>query len=344
MYGAIGFYDWMIPANREVGILQPTFSVADSSVGGTAIGSLATLGQELMTDTYARNGMDRSGGGVFQIDIQTNASVLGETQVTYGAIAAVGVKVRANGSSTYIAAKVTITVDANSGSFGGGAVYSQVVQLGAADPKGRATYPNRSAVVFPWASGMTEQTRRNGGMGGTGRNKIRIKIEPVVGTGGSTGVVVYDVLLTRIMLPRCFFCRVGNGSLVDGVVDESDVQRSYSGHPYINKRPPLRRASGVFVDLTKPYVYGNDASTEVDSSLRAVNGFAGRSSNVIFSPRLAPPADELSSGAYLASWSNEHIVGLLENPLTAQLQTALPDSDAKMLWQASFGILETPVP
>ncbi len=339
MYGAIGYYDWMIPSNREAFELPPTFDIADSSTGGAVVGSLDTISSELMTSFYGRNGLDESLNESFRIDIRTNATVLGETQATYGAIAALGVKLRANGTSIYHPAKVTITIDANAGAYGGGTVYSKVLNLAAADPTGSAAYPNRSAVVFPWESAMTDTTRRNGGRGGSSRNKIRIKIEPT----GSVAVGLYDVMLTRVMVPRCFFCRIGNGSLLEGVNDESDVQRSYSGYPYVNKKRILRRVSGTFVDLTKPFVYGTEGTTEVDASVRAVNGFAGRSTNVLFAPRLAPPADETSSGAYLAAWSNEHVIGLMDAPLTAQLQTVINEPD-KMLWNASFAILETPMP
>ena len=337
MYGAIGYYDWMISENRSAFEIPPSWEITDSSAGGTVVGSLSTISQELMTATYGRNGLDESLGEFLIIDINTNSPVIGETQAPYGAIAAIGVKLRRNGLSAYLPSKVTITIDPNSGSYGGGTVYSKVVHVAAADPTGSAAYPNRSAVVFPWESDMSDTTRRNGGRGGASRNKIRIKVEPAVTAG------YYDVMLTRVMVPRCFFCRIGNGSLLEGVNDESDVQRSYSGYPYVNKKRILRRVSGTFVDLTKPFVYGVDGTTEVDASVRAVNGFAGRSTNVIFSPRLAPPADETSSGAYLAAWSNEHVVGLMDAPLTAQLQTVINEPD-KMLWNASFAILETPMP
>ena len=342
MPGAIAYYDWMLPENQEVGIIPPSVGVADSSTGGTTVGALANLYDETLSTIYGREGIDRSLSELFLIDITTNLPVSGETQATYGAIAAMAVKVT-NNSGVYVDAKVTFTIDPNSGSFGAGAVYSQVVYIAAANPEGQGTYPNRNAVVFPFADELDATAKRRGGKGGSTRNKIRIKIEPVSGTGGATGVPVYDVQLSRVMVARCFFSGVRNSSLVYQSDDQSVVQRSYSGVPYVNRMPIMRKVSGQFTPLVRAQVFGMEGTTEYPASMQAVNGFAGVSRGVIFSPRLEPPSYEQSGGVFLQSWSNEHVYGLMDRALIATLITTT-NTDDRELWEASFSLTETPQP
>lgn len=342
MPGAISYYDWMIPENQQVGVIPASVGISDSSTGGTAFGSLDNLSQEDLSTTYGRTGIDRSGPEVFQLDITTNTTTLGETQATYGAIAALAVKV-SNSSGTYVDAKVTITVDPNSGSFGAGAVFSGVVYLAAADAIGQSTYPNRNALVFPFADQLTDAGKRQGGMGGSQRNKIRIKIEPRAGTGGSTGVVIYGVELSRVMVSRCLFAKVRNTGLIYQAEGQSIVQRSYSGVPFVSRKPIVRSVSGQFAGMVRAQVFGTDGTTEYPASMQAVNGFSGISRNVIFAPRLEPPTYEQSSGEFLKAWSNEHIYGLMDRALVAALSTTTNNADREY-WECSFSITETPQP
>lgn len=357
MTAALAFFDWLLPENQNIALVPPGIALVDNSTGGTTASSISTLQQEQSDIEYVRENIDRTSSELFILDLLTNATVGGQEIAYYGCIAALGVRVADYGSGKFVDAKVTVTVDPNTGSYGGGTLYKTRVYLAAANSLGSGSFPNNNAVFFPFsdeveAASSSAAIRTNGGHGGTGYNKVRIQIEPKTGaTGGSTGVPVYTVHLSRVMLARCFYGTASNSSLSYNVVDQSEIQRSYSGTPYVSSRDTQRRIGATFNDLEKHQIYGIVNGSIVNlcyANINAINKYAGRSRNVIYSPRLKPPPGEYAEDAltpmmtvFSEAWSNEHIYGLLEDPLNAQLVTVLADS--AQMWQSNFVILETPL-
>jgi archaellin len=357
MTAALAFFDWLLPENQSAALVPPSIALVDNSTGGSTASSISTLQQEQSDVEYVRTGIDRTSAELFYLDLLTNSTSGGEEIAYYGCIAALGVRVADFGSGKFVDAKITVTIDPNTGSYGTGTLYKTRVYLAAANSLGAGSFPNNNAVFFPFsedveASAASGSIRTNGGRGGTGYNKVRIQIEPKTGsTGGATGVAVYNVHLSRIMLARCFYGTASNASLSYNVVDQSEIQRSFSGTPYVSSRDTQRRIGATFNDLEKHQIYGlvnGNITNLCFANINAINKYAGRSRNVIYSPRLKPPAGEYAEDALTPmmtviseAWSNEHIYGLLEDPLNAQLVTVLPGSE--QMWQSSFVVLETPL-
>ena len=358
MTAALAFFDWMLPENQSIALVPPGIALVDNSTGGSTTSSISTLQQEQSDTEYVRENIDRTSGELFILDLLTNTTAGGEETAYYGCVAALGVRVADYGSGKFVDAKVTVTVDPNTASYGDGTLYKTRVYLAAANSLGAGSFPNNNAVFFPFseeveAAAATASIRTNGGHGGTSHNKIRIQIEPKTGaTGGSTGVPVYTVHLSRIMLARCFYGQATNSSLSYNVLDQSEIQRSYSGTPYVSSRDTQRRISAMFNRLEKHQIYGlvNGSITNLCfANINAINKYAGRSRNVIYSPRLKPPVGEYAEQSVPSptltviseAWSNEHIYGLLEEPLNAQLVTVLADNG--QIWQSGFVVLETPL-
>lgn len=331
----LGYYDWMLPANRtNVGIIDPAWTVTDSSTGGSTVGSIGNLYDRSIATQYGRNSIDRTLSQLFLIDIRTNAPVGGETTALYGAIVVSGVYVRDTTTQKWVAGKVTCTIDSNAGSYGGGAVYNQAALIGSAANTGRSTYPSAVAAFCPHTINST--VKANGGDGGTSCNKIRIKVEPQAGTSGGTGVPSYDVRIGRIAIMRCHYPSVSPTSLKDDVADPSTIVRAYDGTPYVNPRRSLRTLSGKMVNITKAMKFGVG---DYFPSIVAINVHAGIKNEVFFAPFQAPPAGELVSGSFHESWSNQHIFGLFNDSLQTRLvtKTSAGTDDA---WEADFAITE----
>jgi hypothetical protein len=359
MPAAIAFYDWLI-AENNVGLVPASIFIQDNSTGGTASGSLTTLQKEQSDVLYSRVNIDRTSSQTFIIDIRSNGTAGGEQIAHYGCIAALGVKVLENNSQEQVDAKVTFTIDKNTDSYGDGNTFKTVVYLSSADTVGAASFPNNNAVVFPFAeqvaaASSSASIRANGGLGGLSYNKIRIVIEPKTGaTSGSTGVPVYDVYLSRLMLARCFYASIANSSINYSAIDQSDIVRSFAGVPYVLRQKIRRKISANFSSLKKHSVFGQVAGsfgTLFYSNINAVNRTVGKSRNVIFTPRLIPPSNEIGvqstpspTTTYIGeAWSNEHIYGLLDDTLSARLQTVRADVTDTQLWNCDFSIVETPL-
>lgn len=359
MPAALAFYDWLI-AENNVGLVPASIFLQDNSTGGSTSSSLTVLQQEQSDVSYSRTNIDRTSSEKFILDLRTNGTAGGEQIAHYGCIAALGVKVLENSSQKQVDAKVTFTIDKNTDTYGDGNTFKTVVYLSSADTVGAASFPNNNAVVFPFSSEVaaaasSASIRANGGLGGLSYNKVRIVIEPKTGaTGGSTGVPVYDVYLSRLMLARCFYANIANSSINYSAIDESDIVRSFSGVPYVLRKKIRRKVSANFSSLKKYNVFGqvpNEFGTLFYSNVNAINKTAGKGRNVIFTPRLIPPSSEIAvqstpapTTTYIGeAWSNEHIYGLLDDVLSARLQTVSSSSTDKELWNCDFSIVETPL-
>ncbi len=351
--GVIGYYDWLLPENRIGRPIPPSIGLSDVTTGGVVEGALSNLYDRNLGTTYGRTGMDRTSSEIFTLNLQTNLTVGGEQTAFYAIIGAIWVQVTEDDSIDKVAvnSKVTITIDPNSGTYGAGTLYNATVFIGASDSMDAASFPSPNAVVSPWsgAATLTSNAKSNGGLGGTSRSKIQIKVEPTNTTGGSSGVVTYNVRMGRLVLMRGFYTKFANG-LRYSIKDPSTVDRAHTGTPYTNQKRAVRTLSGTIVDLDRMQIFGESDSAiafgteSYNSNLMGVNVGAGLHDEVLIMPRVKPTraTEILDTTIDLIgkSWSNEHIFGLLEAPILARLVDKY-ESNAKHSWNADFEVTES---
>lgn len=315
-----------------------TKTVTDSSTLGSAVSGfpVANVFDPVVTRTYRRAGLPNGENAIIDIELdRTRYMQLGSL-----AVVVAGVRAFSPVSETFpFPVRISCSISAG-GSMGATDVYQgdnwdipNAAQVGVQC----AIFVFGGLRTIEGESAATQ--RRRGGCDGFASYLIRIRVShqlPVTATG--------IVEVGRVMLMSGMYVGQDASNLSYSTVDQSIVESAYDGTRYAGQRVPLRSVSGSLAGLRRHEVHGggdpDDGNLPRFATVQSVNRMAGTTGPVIYCPRF--PARSTATGFSIgdtAAYTAEAVLGTLEQPITASLQSGI-FAGRDQLYTANFRVRE----
>lgn len=325
----------------------------EASSGGSAVGTapVANLLNRSIAQVWQRTGISAAGSVQLRLRLFYLPN-FADSRTNFGAFGILGIKQTPVDKSQGFEQDVNFRLRISNTGFALSDLYDQTRTFHAQETSG--LFPRQ--VWFDLVSGDQDPA-----LSATGGNPAITPPNP-----GTSLYLTIDITRART-LSNTWSIQIGRLAAMTTVVgrfeptitrsfqDETEVIRSFGGTPYALRGQPMRRIEGSLVGLTDAAVtgfaqYETGATQQWPSSITAVNLLAGSRGEVVLIPQIyGKSARTADSGTrYPSAWQTQPLFGRLDGGVnTSRVATTssnpAPGSPNGALWQASFGITETPL-